>query len=73
MACGPVAGSPLVNPHATSLLPANASPTAGAAASGSPDQPSADDAPPAAELPTLRRSARVRHAPNRYQSSDFRK
>lgn len=77
MACGPVAGSPLVNPHAidsaTSLLPATASPTAGAAASGSPDQPSADDAPPAVELPTLRRSARVRHAPNRYQSSDFRK
>nr|XP_037275696.1 uncharacterized protein K02A2.6-like [Rhipicephalus microplus] len=77
MACGPVAGSPLVNPHATdsatSLLPATASPTAGAAATGSPDQPSADDAPPAAELPTLRRSARVRHAPNRYQSSDFRK
>ncbi|XP_049268011.1 uncharacterized protein LOC119379063 [Rhipicephalus sanguineus] len=77
MACGPVAGSPLANPcatdTATSLLPETASPTAGTAASGSADQPGAEDAPPAAELPTLRRSARVRHAPNRYQSSDFRK
>ncbi|KAH6927240.1 hypothetical protein HPB50_001116 [Hyalomma asiaticum] len=74
MACGPVAVSPLANfratDSATSLLPATASATAGTAAPGSPDQPGAEDTPRAAELPTLRRSARVRHAPNR--SSDFR-
>ncbi|KAL1483369.1 hypothetical protein MTO96_033247 [Rhipicephalus appendiculatus] len=82
--CGPVIGSPLGVPRATesatASLPATASHTAGTAASGSPataspspDQPGAVGAPSAAELPTLRRSERVRHAPNRYQSSDFRK
>ncbi|XP_049524585.1 uncharacterized protein LOC119455976 [Dermacentor silvarum] len=73
MSSGPFAVPPLgvpgANESANQQLPAPESPTPGTAAPGSSNQP---DPAPTAELPILRRSARVRHPPNRYQPSDFR-
>ncbi|XP_049527389.1 uncharacterized protein LOC119458790 [Dermacentor silvarum] len=73
MSSGPVAVPPLgvsgAKESANQQLPVPESPTPGTAAPGSSNQP---DPAPTAELPLLRRSARVRHPPNRYQPSDFR-